>query len=48
MSENKPVGLHEEGVEVPYDQLEAETLQNLIQSLSPEMATIGAMSTGRW
>ena len=31
MSENKPVGSHEEGVEVPYDQLEPETLQNLIQ-----------------
>ncbi len=31
MSENKPIGLHEEGVEVPYEQLEAETLENLIQ-----------------
>ena len=31
MSENKPVGLHEEGVEVPYEQLEPETLQNMIQ-----------------
>ena len=31
MSENKSVYLHEEGVEVPYEQLEPETLQNLIQ-----------------
>ena len=31
MSELKPVGSHEEGVEVPYEKLEPETLQNLIQ-----------------
>ncbi|MBU0681696.1 MAG: YheU family protein [Proteobacteria bacterium] len=31
MSENKPVGLHEHGVEVPYEQLEPDTLQSLIQ-----------------
>ncbi len=31
MSENIPVSSHEEGVEVPYEQLEPETLQNLIQ-----------------
>ena len=31
MSENKPNGSHEKGVEVPYEQLEPETLQNLIQ-----------------
>ena len=31
MSENKSVDLHEEGVEVPYEHLEPETLQNLIQ-----------------
>ncbi len=31
MSEHKPVGSHEEGVEVPYEQLEEETLQNLIK-----------------
>ncbi len=31
MSEKKSVGSHEEGVEVPYEQLEPETLQNLIQ-----------------
>ncbi|MBU0681701.1 MAG: YheU family protein [Proteobacteria bacterium] len=31
MAEHKAVGAHEEGVEVPYDQLEAETLHNLIQ-----------------
>ena len=35
MSEKKPVGLHEEGVEVPYEQLEPEILQNLIQEFSP-------------
>ncbi len=31
MAENNPVGSHEKGVEVPYEQLESETLQNLIQ-----------------
>jgi uncharacterized protein YheU (UPF0270 family) len=31
MSENKPVSSHEEGVEVPYEQLDPETLQNMIQ-----------------
>ncbi len=31
MSENKPVGSQEEGIEVPYEQLEPETLQNMIQ-----------------
>jgi hypothetical protein len=31
MSEMKQVRTHEEGVEVPYEQLEPETLQNLIQ-----------------
>lgn len=31
MSENKAVVSHEEGAEVPYDQLEPETLQSLIQ-----------------
>ena len=31
MSEKKSVGSHEEGVEVPYEQLEPETLQNMIQ-----------------
>ena len=31
MSEKKSVDSHEEGVEVPYEQLEPETLQNLIQ-----------------
>lgn len=31
MSDHKPVGSDEEGVEVPYEQLEAETLQNLIK-----------------
>ncbi len=31
MAENNPVGSHEAGVEVPYEQLEPETLENLIQ-----------------
>lgn len=31
MAEKKSVGPQEEGVEVPYEQLEPETLQNLIQ-----------------
>jgi hypothetical protein len=31
MAENKPVGSLEAGVDVPYEQLEPETLQNLIQ-----------------
>lgn len=31
MSEKKTVGGQEEGVEVPYEQLDPETLQNLIQ-----------------
>ena len=31
MSEKKSVGLKEEGVVIPYEQLEPETLQNLIQ-----------------
>jgi hypothetical protein len=31
MAEHKAVGAPEEGVEVPYEQLEAETLRNLIQ-----------------
>ena len=31
MSEKKSVGSHEERIEVPYKQLEPETLQNLIQ-----------------
>ena len=31
MSEKKSVASHEEGVEVPYEQIEPETLQNLIQ-----------------
>ncbi len=31
MSENKTVGSHEEGVAVPYEELDPETLQNLIQ-----------------
>lgn len=31
MSENNLVGSQEEGVEVPYEELEPETLENLIQ-----------------
>jgi uncharacterized protein YheU (UPF0270 family) len=31
MSEHKAFGAQEEGVEVPYEQLEPETLQNLIK-----------------
>lgn len=31
MSENKPMGVPEEGVDVPYERLEPEALENLIQ-----------------
>lgn len=31
MSENKPIGSQEEGVDVPYERLEPEALENLIQ-----------------
>jgi uncharacterized protein YheU (UPF0270 family) len=31
MPEKKPVGVQEDGVEVPYERLEPETLRNLIQ-----------------
>ena len=31
MSENKPIGLREEGIDVPYERLDPETLRNVIQ-----------------
>ena len=31
MSEHKPVGLREEGIDVPHERLEPETLRNLIE-----------------
>lgn len=31
MPEKKPVGLHEKGVDVPYERLDPETLRNLIE-----------------
>ena len=31
MSENKPVGLQEKGVDVPYERLDPETLRNVIE-----------------
>ncbi|HIJ91593.1 MAG: YheU family protein [Desulfobulbaceae bacterium] len=31
MSEHKPVGLEEKGIDVPYERLDPETLQNVIQ-----------------
>ena len=31
MSEKKPIGLREEGIDVPYERLDPETLRNVIQ-----------------
>jgi len=31
VSEKKPIGLHEEGIDVPYERLDPETLRNVIQ-----------------
>ena len=31
MSEHKPIGLSEEGVDVPYERLDPETLRNVIE-----------------
>ena len=31
MPEKKPIGLHEEGIDVPYERLDPETLRNVIQ-----------------
>ncbi|MBA3002377.1 MAG: YheU family protein [Desulfurivibrio sp.] len=31
MSDKKPVGLHEQGVDVPYERLDPETLRNVIE-----------------
>jgi len=31
VSEHKPVGLEEKGIDVPYERLDPETLQNVIQ-----------------
>ncbi len=31
MSEHKPIGLREEGVDVPYERLDPETLRNVIE-----------------
>ena len=31
MSENKPIGLREEGIDVPYERLDPETLRNVIE-----------------
>ena len=31
MSEKKPIGLREEGIDVPYERLDLETLRNVIQ-----------------
>jgi hypothetical protein len=31
VSQKKPTGRHEEGIEIPYERLDPETLRNLIQ-----------------
>jgi len=31
VSDKKPVGLHEQGVDVPYERLDPETLRNVIE-----------------